>query len=126
MLGLGLLGCFATVWVERRAADPVLRPSWFASRQIRLVALFAAGAGLGEAGMVFLPDLAVSALGMTAHDSSYVLIPVVLALALGSPLFGRLLDHTGPKPIVASALATLAAGAALAAAYAWRRKQRPL
>jgi EmrB/QacA subfamily drug resistance transporter len=112
LLVAGALAGAATVAVERRAADPVLRPSWFASRQIRLVALFAAGAGLGEAGMVFLPDLAVSALGMTAHDSSYILVPVVLALAIGSPLFGRLLDRSGPQPIVLLALVALAAGAA--------------
>jgi len=115
LLLAGAVACVATAAVERRAADPVLRPSWFASRQILLVALFAAGAGLGEAGMVFLPDLAVSALGMTAHDSSYILVPVVLTLAVGSPGFGRLLDRTGPKPIVLIALLALAAGAALPA-----------
>lgn len=63
-----LLALIATATVERRAADPVLRLSWFASRQIQLVALFAAGAGLGEAAMVFMPDLAVRALGITAQD----------------------------------------------------------
>jgi EmrB/QacA subfamily drug resistance transporter len=115
LLLAGALACAATVAVERRAADPLLRPSWFASRQIRLVALFATGAGLGEAGMVFLPDLAVSALGMSAHESSYILVPVVLALAVGSPVFGRLLDRTGPRPIVLAALVALAAGAALPA-----------
>ncbi len=115
LLLAGTLACVATVAVERRAADPVLRPAWFASRQIQLVALFAAGAGLGEAGMVFLPDLAVSALGMTAHDSSYILVPVVLALAVGSPAIGRLLDRSGPKPIVLFALVSLAAGSALPA-----------
>lgn len=115
LLLLGAAALFATARVERRAADPVLKPSWFASRQIQLVALFAAGAGLGEAGMVFLPDLAVSALGMSAHDSSYVLVPVVVALAIGSPLFGRMLDRSGPKPIVLAALVALAGGAAVAA-----------
>lgn len=116
LLLAGLLAAAATVAAERRAADPVLRLSWFASRQIRLAVLFAAGAGLGEAAMVFLPDLAVSALGMSAHDSSYVLLPVVLALTIGSPAFGRLLEHSGPKPIVLFALLALAGGSALAAA----------
>ena len=115
LLLTGVLACLAVAVVERRAADPLLRPTWFASRQIRLVALFAACAGLGEAGMVFLPDLAVSALGMSAHDSSFVLLPVVLALAIGSPLIGRLLDRSGPKPIVLVALLILAGGAAAAA-----------
>lgn len=101
----------SAVAVERRAVDPVLRPSWFESRQIRLVALFAAGAGLGEAAMVFLPDLAVAALGITPQASSYLLLSVVLALLVGSPTFGRLLDRIGPKPIIVFALASLLAGA---------------
>ncbi len=108
--GVVLLGLL--VRVERQAADPMLRPAWFASRTIKLVALFAAGAGLGEAAMVFLPDLAVSALGMTPHDSSYVSLPVVLALAVAAPTLGRLLDRFGAKPIILVALVTLAAGAA--------------
>ena len=112
-----LLTAVVTLWllvgVERRAADPVLKPSWFASRQVKLVALFAAAAGLGEAAMVFIPDLAVSALGMTAQSSSYMIVPVVIALAFGSPGFGRLLDRVGPKPVIIAALVCLTAGAAL-------------
>lgn len=104
-----------TMPVERRAADPVLKPAWFATRQVQLVALFAAAAGLGEAAMVFIPDLAVSALGMTAQSSSYMTVPVVLALAIGSPGFGRALDRTGPKPVIVTALLCLAAGAAIVA-----------
>jgi MFS family permease len=113
LAGIALLAML--IQVERRAADPMLRPSWFASRTIKLVALFAAGAGLGEAAMVFLPDLAVGALHMTPHDSSYVSLPVVLALAVAAPALGRLLDRFGPKPIIMTALVTLAAGAALIA-----------
>lgn len=101
----------ASVAVERRALDPVLKPAWFGSRQVKLVALFAAGAGLGESAMVFLPDLAVASLGITPQQSSYLLLSVVVALLFGSPTFGRLLDRIGPKPIVILGLACLLAGA---------------
>lgn len=104
-----------TVIVERRAVDPILKPAWFATRQVKLVALFAAAAGLGEAAMVFIPDLAVSALGMTAQASSYMTLPVVLALAIGSPTFGRALDRIGPKPVIITALCALTIGAAIVA-----------
>ncbi len=110
LLGSALLALVGLVWVERRAADPVLRPAWFALRQVRLVALFAVGAGLGEAAMVFIPDLAVVALGISAQQSSYFALPIVIAAALGSPLLGRLLDRVGPRPIVAAALLMLALG----------------
>ena len=108
----GIAAAVVAVLVERRAADPVLRPSWFASRQMKLVVIFAAGAGLGEAAMVFLPELAVSALGMSPQASSFMLLPVVLALAIGSPLLGRALDRSGAKPIIVIALISLTAGAA--------------
>jgi MFS family permease len=89
----------------------VLRPAWFASRQVKLVALFSAGAGLGEAAMVFIPDLAVSALKLTPQAASFLVLPVVLATAFGSPLFGRLLDRIGPRPIIITALFFLGGGA---------------
>ena len=79
---------------------------------MKLVVIFAAGAGLGEAAMVFLPELAVSALGMSPQASSFMLLPVVLALAIGSPLLGRALDRSGAKPIIVIALISLTAGAA--------------
>jgi EmrB/QacA subfamily drug resistance transporter len=101
----------AGIFVENRAPDPVVRPRWFASRQIKLVTLFAAGAGLGESAMVFMPDLAVAGLGITPQASSYLLLSVVVALLFGSPTFGRLLDRIGPKPIIVFALACLLAGA---------------
>lgn len=110
---VGIVALLLAVRAETAAIDPILKPSWFTSRQVKLVALFAAAAGLGEAGMVFLPELAVSGLGMTAHDSSWMLLPVVLALAVGSPLIGRLLDRAGPKPIILVALVSLAAGCAV-------------
>jgi len=109
-LAVAVVAFLVLLPVERRAPDPVLRPSWFASRQVKLVALFSAGAGLGEAAMVFIPDLAVSALGLTPRTASFLVLPVVLATAVGSPLFGRLLDRIGPRPIVITALFVLGGG----------------
>lgn len=96
--------------IERRAADAVMRPSLLASRQVRLVGLFAAGAGLSEAAMVFLPSLAVSALGVGKATASFMLLPLVFALAVGSPTAGRLLDVVGSKVVVMAGLVLAAAG----------------
>ncbi|HEX2863814.1 MAG TPA: MFS transporter, partial [Deinococcales bacterium] len=98
-----------------RAPDPVLRPSLLRTRQTRLAALFAGTAGLGEAGMVFIPALAVAALGVSSSTSSLLLLPVVLALAAGAPLIGRLLDVTGSRVVITLGLACLAAGSVLTA-----------
>ena len=122
-----LLVAAVLVWVfstlERRAEDPVIHPKLLGSRQVVLTTIFAAGAGLGEAGMVFLPALAVAALGMSTQSSSFMLLPVVLALAIGSPLAGRMLDRVGSRAVVIAGLLCLVVGTGvywlLAASLAW-------
>jgi EmrB/QacA subfamily drug resistance transporter len=88
--------------IEQRTEDPVLRIQLFSSRQSVLASALAAGAGLGEVGMVFIPSLAVAAMPaiINKHTASYLLMPVVLAMAVGSPLVGRILDKAGSKLVV--------------------------
>lgn len=101
------------VIVERRAVDPVLRLSILAPRQAKLAAGLSAGAGLGEAGMVFMPQLAVAALGLSRSQASYILMPVVLAMAFGSPMAGRFLDKLGSKIVIVVGTALLTIGMVL-------------
>jgi EmrB/QacA subfamily drug resistance transporter len=112
-----LLAAVILIWVfsslEQRAEDPVIHPRLLRSRQVVLTTIFAAGAGLGEAGMVFLPALAVTALGMSTQTSSFMLLPVVLALAIGSPLAGRMLDRVGSRAVVIAGLLCLVVGTVL-------------
>ena len=116
LLALVLLPVF---WaVERRAADPVLRLSLFGTRQAVIAVVLAAGAGLGEVGMVFMPKLATAALGMNDHTASYMLMTVVVAMAFGSPLAGRLLDRLGSKVVVLAGAALLALGMLLLGLFA--------
>jgi EmrB/QacA subfamily drug resistance transporter len=95
--------------IEGRAADPILRTSLFARRQIALTAALAAGAGLAEAAIVFIPGLVVAAFGVSESNASFMLVPIVLAMAVGSPVSGRMLDRTGSRVVVilGSALVTL-------------------
>ncbi|MBP7963150.1 MAG: MFS transporter [Caldilineaceae bacterium] len=97
-------------WIERRASDPVIRPKLLGSRQLRLTYLLSAGAGLGEAAMVFLPALAVAAFGMSHSRASFMLMPVVLAMMVGSPLGGRLLNGLGSRTLIAGGTAFLGIG----------------
>lgn len=96
--------------IERGAAHPVLRLSLFESRQAVLAVTFSAGAGLGEAGLVFMPALAVAALGLKESSASFMLMPVVLAMTVGSPLAGRLLDRFGSKVVILAGSALLTVG----------------
>ncbi len=101
-LGLALALAVVFPFIEKRAEDPVLRIRLFSSRQSVLASALAAGAGLGEVGMVFIPSLAVAAMPtiLNKQTASYLLLPVVLAMAIGSPLVGRLLDRLGSRLVV--------------------------
>jgi MFS family permease len=105
---VALLAVF--VWLERRHPDPVLRLSLLSTRQTQLASALSMGAGLGEAGLVFMPSLAVAALGMKSSTASFMLMPVVLALMVGSPTVGRLLDRFGSKFVVMGGTALLSVG----------------
>ena len=96
--------------VERRAVDPVLQPRLFSSRQMNIAGVLSIGTGMAETSAVFLPSLAVAGLGMTAHQASFWMIPTVIALVIGSPLAGRLLDRIGSKIVVQAGLLLVASG----------------
>jgi EmrB/QacA subfamily drug resistance transporter len=89
--------------VEKRAENPIIPLSLFNRPQLRLSYVLSAGAGFSEAGMVFLPLLAVVSLtkyGIKEENASWMLMPVVLALAIGSPIVGRLLDKLGSRIVI--------------------------
>jgi MFS family permease len=101
--------------IEKRAADPVLPPALLSSGQLKLVAVIALAAGTVEAGMVFMPDVAVLGLGVKAAIASVMMLPLVLTLAVGAPLAGRLLDRIGARSVVQGGLSLTAAGLVLLA-----------
>ena len=98
--------------IERKAIDPVLHLRLLSNRQSILASALAAGAGLGEVGMVFIPALAIASMPtiINKHTASYLLMPVVLAMAVGSPLAGRFLDKLGSKVVVLAGVIFLAIG----------------
>lgn len=96
--------------VEKRAADPVLVPAMLRLPQLRVVAAIAFAAGTVEAGMVFLPDIAVRNFGVDAATASLAMLPLVLTLVVGAPLAGWLLDHAGPRTVVQVGLTSTVVG----------------
>ena len=96
--------------VETRADDPVLHPDLLRSGELRLVGYIAAGTGLAEAGMVFLPALAVTALGVEDYAASFMLVPLVLAMMVGAPLAGVLLAQRGARQVIQAGLSLVVVG----------------
>jgi MFS family permease len=99
--------------VERRAADPVVQLRLFSSRQVVLAAALSAGAGVAEAAVVFVPALAVAAFGVSSSNASFMLLPSVLAMAVGSPASGRMLDRAGSRVVVVLSTVLITVGAVL-------------
>lgn len=96
--------------VERRAVDPVIQLSLFRRWQIVVILALAFGSGIAEAVTLYIPSLLVSAYGMNESTASFQLIPLVLAMAVASPLSGRMLDKVGAKPVVLSGVALMITG----------------
>lgn len=99
---LSIVLLFVFISIEKKSKDPVLRLTLFKSRQSVLASILSAGAGIGEVSMVFIPALAIASMPTVVdkHTSSYLLMPVVVALGIGSPLAGRMLDKFGSKLVV--------------------------
>ncbi|PWH19646.1 MAG: MFS transporter [Ardenticatenia bacterium] len=98
------------VWVEQHVTGPVLRPGLYRSRQMQLVIVLATSAGLVESGIAFIPQLAVAAFHVAASTASFMLLPLVIGVAIGSPVVGRLLDRYGSRIIVLGGTVLMSAG----------------
>ncbi|MFQ5571416.1 MAG: MFS transporter [Rhodothermales bacterium] len=96
--------------IEKKTAEPLLRLNLFRSRQVVLVSLFATGAGLTEAAFIFFPAFAIAAYGVADSTASFMLLPLAFAVAVSSPVAGRILDRVGSRAIVMAGSAGLAAG----------------
>lgn len=95
---------------EKVAEDPVLRLSMFKNNQIALASLVAVGAGIVEAAFISFPTLASLAMGVSWSTAAFMLIPLSFAIAIGSPLAGRLLDQYGSRAIVVTSSVAMVFG----------------
>ena len=108
LVGIALLPVF---WrIENQAADPIIRPSFFDSRQIRFVMMIAAGLGSVECAQVFFPALGVAALGVPESTAAWLMLPGVFVMMIVSPLAGKLVDAVGPTRVIQTSLLIVLAG----------------
>jgi MFS family permease len=95
---------------ERRAADPIIKPAFFASRQITLACVISAGVGALQSGGVFGPALIVSAAGVTESTAAWLLIPGVVVSMIASPIAGRLVNTIGSRRIILVSIGLVTSG----------------
>ncbi|MBS1252627.1 MAG: Multidrug resistance protein 3 [Anaerolineales bacterium] len=113
--GENLIGSLNAVWpflafsavllpifwrIEHRAEDPVVKPALFSRRQIVLANILSGTAGLGEAGIFFLPTLAGLALGLGERSAGLMIMPLAATMFVGMPGVGRLLDRVGSRIVL--------------------------
>ena len=95
---------FILILLEKRHVHPIINLRYFKNRQIRIVGLISMGLGMFQAMTVFLPKMAVRLLDVSVSRASFMLIPIVAASALASPLAGRLIDKAGSRVVIFSGL----------------------
>ncbi|MCU0494114.1 MAG: MFS transporter [Chloroflexaceae bacterium] len=113
LLALALVCLPLLLWVERRAAQPLVPLAIFGPRQINLTYLLSLGAGFGMGSVAFVSVLAVVAYAVPEQQAGFLLIPLVLASTLGSMLSGRWLNNAGSRMVLLVGFVCMLAGGAL-------------
>jgi MFS family permease len=85
---------------ERKTANPIIKFEFFKNRTIIITGIIAIASGLIQACFVFIPKYSVQTFSVSSSTASFMLIPFVLATAIGSPVFGKLIDKHGVKIIL--------------------------
>ena len=115
-LGVGLIGLAALLfivllWVERRAADPVLPLPLFKDRLFAVAVSQGLLAGWAMFGSTsFIPLFAQAVLGTSATAAGSVLTPMMLGWVGASIIGSRLLLRYGYRTIALVGMATLVVG----------------
>jgi EmrB/QacA subfamily drug resistance transporter len=93
---LGLAFCALFVWVESRAAEPIVPLSLFRNRSISVsvIAVFLASFGFFGA-IIFIPRWFQVVLGSSATDSGYQVLPLLAGLIISSVVSGQVISRTG-------------------------------
>ena len=107
--------CFLllTPWfwrLEKSAADPIIKPAFFENRQITMAVSISLGIGAMQSAGAFFPALAVSAMGITAANAAWLLLPGVLCTTIASPLVGASINRVGTRTLILCGLTFIAAG----------------
>jgi MFS family permease len=107
------------LWVEKRAAQPMIPISMFANRQLSLTYFLTLGAGFGMGSVIFLTSIATLAYAVARQNAGFVLLPMVVCSIIGSMGAGRLLNRLGARALIVGGFALLSVGYAACAFTGW-------
>ena len=107
---IAIFSFIALLFSEKKATSPILKFSFFKNNQIVFAGILAIVTGLVQSVFIFIPKFVVDNFHVSPSAASFMLTPFVLATAIGSPIFGRMIDKYGVKPIIISGLSFLFVG----------------
>lgn len=112
LLGFGLALAVLFLSIERRAVEPIIPLSLFGNPIIRVALLAVTLTSIAMFGTIlFVPLFIQGVLGTSATDSGLVLMPMTLAMVLGSTASGQLISRTGRyRPMAIGGLAAMLIG----------------
>ncbi len=108
------------VFVERRAAQPIIPMSLFTTKQLVATYTLCVGAGFGMGSVIFIASVAVAAFGTPASRAGLLLLPLVLVSSGASMLFGRWQNALGARRVMLYGFAALLVGDVLLGGWAQR------
>ncbi|HSK46555.1 MAG TPA: MDR family MFS transporter [Coriobacteriia bacterium] len=96
LLGVATVALLGFVFIERRAAEPIIDMVLFKDRafSMSMLVLFLSGVGLFGS-IVFLPLFMQVVQGASASSSGSLLIPMMVSMVGGSILCGQIISRTG-------------------------------
>lgn len=113
LLGMAAVAVPLLIFVERRAAQPIVPLALFGTKQLRTTWVLCSGAGFGMGSVIFISSVAVAAFGTVPSRAGLLLLPLVLCSSVASALFGRWQNTLGPRRVMLSGFGTLAIGSLL-------------
>lgn len=95
---------------EKKAADPILNPSYFTNRNIVITLVCSIISGIVMMGTIFFPQFCENAMMMKSGSGGYFIAILGIGTAIGSMGSGRLIDKHGVKPILGAGFVGAAVG----------------
>ncbi|MCE5213731.1 MAG: MFS transporter [Methanobacterium sp.] len=102
---------FPIFWkIEINAKNPLIPVDLFKNKEVKLINSIMFGTGLVQASTIFIPAFVISAISFTTSEASLMLLPIVLTMAIGAPIIGKLLDKFGSRNIMFIGIFTMILG----------------
>lgn len=118
IFGGGILLLALFVWVEKRAADPIIPFQLFENKTVSVAVAAGFLGGIAMFGAIsFIPLFAQGALGMTATEAGSLLTPLMLSWVTMSVVGGRLLLKIGYRSITIAGFIVLTIGFVLLSTF---------